>query len=407
MMKQLAAFLIAVTLSATAWAGFDAGVAAYKAKDYATALKEWQLLAEQGDTAAQNVIGVMYQYGEGVKQDFALAISWYRKAAEQGNANAQYNLGLLYTLGNGVQQSFPEAASWYRKAAEQGLGIAQEELGGMYRSGLGVKKDLSEAARWFRKAAEQGSGGAQNELGLIYTFGDGVQQNYAEAVAWYRKAADQGNSDAIGNLGWHTAKGWGTDKNLVEAERLLKLAASKGNEWAKGKLNIVACLKKASTTIFGEALNCTSKDELRFAIKSGGAKVKREDNGFWYDQYDSSAVLDGTSELSVAYINNKFAKAYYQFNSSMNTHKVVEVRDMVVSKYGKPSSSSGDPSLGEVSYTWKLKDGIKVEVSRGWPDTTVYLYYIHPVNVAAMETEMELQEQAEKAEKRGKQNRAF
>lgn len=35
-----------------AWAGWDEGLAAYEKGDYATALREWKPLAEQGDAAA-------------------------------------------------------------------------------------------------------------------------------------------------------------------------------------------------------------------------------------------------------------------------------------------------------------------------------------------------------------------
>jgi TPR repeat protein len=264
--------------------------------------------------------------------------------------------------------------------------------------------------------AEHGDALAQYFLGLLYENGNGVEKNIKEAMRWYRNAADQGNTMAMVDLGWNTANGWGTEKNLVEAELLLKLAASKvsdlnGSNRAKEKLKLVqemsACQKKANTLIFGEALNCTSKKSLRQALKTGGLKVMREDDGYWYDNYDSSEALEGSSELSVAYINDKFARASYEFNASMDTGKVVEVRNMIASKYGKPSSSSGNTSVGEVRYIWKLKDGIKVEVSRGWPNTSVTLAYIHPVNFAAMEAEQKRQEQAEEAEKNGKQNKAF
>ncbi len=39
-------------LTAPAWAGFDEGVAAYQRGDYATALREWHPLAEQGGANA-------------------------------------------------------------------------------------------------------------------------------------------------------------------------------------------------------------------------------------------------------------------------------------------------------------------------------------------------------------------
>ena len=39
-------------LTAPAWAGLDEGAAAYKRGDYATALREWRPLAEQGSANA-------------------------------------------------------------------------------------------------------------------------------------------------------------------------------------------------------------------------------------------------------------------------------------------------------------------------------------------------------------------
>jgi TPR repeat protein len=44
---------------------FEDAVAAYKRKDYASALSLFRSLAEQGDTRAQGNVGVMYSHGEG------------------------------------------------------------------------------------------------------------------------------------------------------------------------------------------------------------------------------------------------------------------------------------------------------------------------------------------------------
>ena len=45
------------------------GFKAFNAGDYATALKEWKPLAEQGNEKAQNILGAMYYEGIGVPQD--------------------------------------------------------------------------------------------------------------------------------------------------------------------------------------------------------------------------------------------------------------------------------------------------------------------------------------------------
>ncbi len=106
-------------LTAPAWAGWDEAEAAYQRGDYATAIRELRPLAEQGDGDAQNNLGIMYDYGQGVPQDDAKAVKWYRKAAEQGNAGAQYNLGVMYGKGQGVPQDYAQAHMWYNLAASR------------------------------------------------------------------------------------------------------------------------------------------------------------------------------------------------------------------------------------------------------------------------------------------------
>ena len=135
-----------------AWAGLDEGLAAAKAGDYATALREWRPLAERGDARAQFYLGLMYEKGRGVAQDNQQAVAWYRKAAEQGVAEAQYNLGLMYANGPAAAQNDQQAVHWARKAAEQGVAQAQFNLGLMYANGRGVPQDDQQAVAWYRKA---------------------------------------------------------------------------------------------------------------------------------------------------------------------------------------------------------------------------------------------------------------
>eukprot|EP01044_Picomonas_judraskeda_P011746 COSAG03_NODE_1629_length_3744_cov_17.770919_1_plen_469_part_10 len=128
--------------------------------------------AEQGDSVAQNSLGVCYYHGTGVEEDKAEAVKWFRKAAEQGDSDAQYSLGSCYDNGEGVEEDKAEAAQWYRKAAEQGHSDAQLNLGLCYDDGEGVEEDKAEAVQWFRKAAEQGHSGAQSSLGACYDNGE-------------------------------------------------------------------------------------------------------------------------------------------------------------------------------------------------------------------------------------------
>ena len=150
---------VAVTVGSlsVAWADFEDGVAAYQRGDYATAVKEFRAVAEQGDTDAQYNLGFMYDVGKGVVQDYKKeAVKWYRKAADQGHTSAQYNLGFMYDGGKGVVQDYKEAIKWYRTAAEQGHAKAQFKLGVMYGYGRGVIQDYVQAHTWFNIGAANG-----------------------------------------------------------------------------------------------------------------------------------------------------------------------------------------------------------------------------------------------------------
>ena len=99
---------------------------AYDRGHYATALREWELLAEQGNASAQSNLGVMYRQGQGVPQNYETAVKWYILAAEQGYADAQTNLGAIYYDGEGILQDYVRAHIWLHIAASSGNKIASE-----------------------------------------------------------------------------------------------------------------------------------------------------------------------------------------------------------------------------------------------------------------------------------------
>ncbi len=80
---------VVVLVAAPTWADFEAGAEAFKRSDYATALKEWRPLAEQGHAGAQVMLGVMYDYGRGVTKDNVQAYMWLNLAAVRGLETAR------------------------------------------------------------------------------------------------------------------------------------------------------------------------------------------------------------------------------------------------------------------------------------------------------------------------------
>jgi TPR repeat protein len=124
----LAAWLMEAGITGTAIAGpLEHAEAAYERGDYATALRMFRPLADQGNSAAQNYLGNMYNLGWGVPQDYTEALRWYRLAADQGDDTSQYSLGLMYANGQGVPRDYVRAHMWLNLAAAQGDYKAAEE----------------------------------------------------------------------------------------------------------------------------------------------------------------------------------------------------------------------------------------------------------------------------------------
>jgi hypothetical protein len=174
------------------WANFLAGEDAYLRQDYERALEEWVPLAKSGNIEAQNMLGYMYRYGQGIPQNFEQAHYWYRLAAEQGHARAQNNLGAMYRQGLGVPQDFAEALRWFRRSAEQGNGAAQNHLGLMYFEGEGIAKNEIEAYKWAYLSAQQGLEPALQALDFLeqHLTPDQIQAAKQLAQEWTPKAEE-------------------------------------------------------------------------------------------------------------------------------------------------------------------------------------------------------------------------
>ena len=113
MKTLLLSLLAAVVVGAPAQADFEAGLTAYRAGDYETALREWMPLAEAGSAKAQFNVGLLHYHGSGVPVDRAEAAKWFLEAADGGLPRAQYQLGEMYESGDGVKEDHIQALKWF------------------------------------------------------------------------------------------------------------------------------------------------------------------------------------------------------------------------------------------------------------------------------------------------------
>ncbi|MEI9998021.1 MAG: SEL1-like repeat protein [Verrucomicrobiota bacterium] len=130
--------------------------------------------AQEGDSAAAQVLGMSYYFGIGVPQDYLQAFAWCLKAARQGNVDAQFNIAYMYLYGQGTDASPSSAVQWYLKAANTGRPNAEYSLAECYATGTGVAQDAAQAVAWYAKAAAQENTDAMVRIGDVYAHGLGT-----------------------------------------------------------------------------------------------------------------------------------------------------------------------------------------------------------------------------------------
>jgi TPR repeat protein len=162
---------------------FESAKRAYAAKDYATAVREFTEVAEQGNAEAQLIVGKMYMIGQGIPTDSDRAMKWFRAAADQGNADAQFFLGAMYLL---PQKDISEGLKWLKLSAQQGMQDAQFLLGMAYLKGQNFTHDFVQAYMWLQLAAAQGGEFYQSQLieAAKQMSPDQIAQGRALAAQW-------------------------------------------------------------------------------------------------------------------------------------------------------------------------------------------------------------------------------
>ncbi len=107
-------------------------------------------------------------------KNYELSFELFKQSANENDSDAQYLVGLMLFNGEGVIKNEQKAVEWFKKSALQDDMDAQYYLGFMTRDGIGIKKDEQKAVEWFKKSANQGSKMSQYNLGVMYRDGTGV-----------------------------------------------------------------------------------------------------------------------------------------------------------------------------------------------------------------------------------------
>ena len=100
--------------------------------NFEEAMHELLPAARSGNADAEELIGVMYAMGLGVKRDDMRAFEWYLRSAMKGHPGAQSGVGWYYEVGRGMPApDLVRAYMWYVLSAIGGdpdAAISQEEV---------------------------------------------------------------------------------------------------------------------------------------------------------------------------------------------------------------------------------------------------------------------------------------
>ncbi len=131
---------------------YDAGLAAYRANDYATAERHFGIACDGRLAIGCQGLGVVISGWKGVQQDKSRAVKYFAAACTGGNADGCYNLGLLYDDGTGVTRNLATAFSYYAKACDAGKAGGCYNTGVAYDRGDGVLPSTDRAMNYYRRA---------------------------------------------------------------------------------------------------------------------------------------------------------------------------------------------------------------------------------------------------------------
>jgi len=195
--------LLGAAVALTALTGLGADTASawrdYADGNYTKARTALLPLAEAGDAAAANALGVLYADGLAVKRDFRKAAEWYERAARKGHGEALFNLGFLYYRGaDGLPADRQKAALWLSRAADNGHAFAAALVGPLYGEGRDVAPNPSKATTYCLQGAEAGIASAQYDMGMMQA-AERSTESLVAAYTWFAIAAEAGYPGAARN----------------------------------------------------------------------------------------------------------------------------------------------------------------------------------------------------------------
>ncbi len=92
----------------------------------------------------------------------------YREACDGGSVLECNLLGIMYEIGDGVTRDLGQAATLFQRACDGEIMQSCYRLGVMYANGTGVTQDLGQAIAFFQQACDGGETQSCSQLDLLF-----------------------------------------------------------------------------------------------------------------------------------------------------------------------------------------------------------------------------------------------
>lgn len=255
--------------------------------------------ANNGDSAAQRLLGMQYLRGEnGAKRDRAEARKWFSLAAQstdRDGVQAKWMLGMMFYYGIGGQAEKQRGLELQQEVvAQNNMYLALGEQ--YYQAGK-----FSDAATILAKGIRPGGwppgeAVAQRLLGLMHLRGDGVARNDIEAFNHFCRAAFGDDGIAMMFLAGMYAEGNGVEKNHVFQKVLLKGAAKRGVDFSKSAFKDSVASVVSDGEVIKQLLKPAELNDSNALYSLGLA-------------YRSGRGVAASDELAVMYLENPVHQA--------------------------------------------------------------------------------------------------
>lgn len=144
------------------------------------------------------------------------------------------------------------------------------------------------------------------------------------------------------------------------------------------------CGPVGAIELLGMDLAKTQRDEFRQTIKNAGVTLISEaGEEDFFDSYDSSGLLTGSSRLYLGFVkkDSRFAFAEYEFIGLLQP----QLLKKLAAKYGQYQLEKGD-YLTDSSYRWD-KGAITITLKQDWSQYRTRLIYAQPQALQSLQQE--------------------